>query len=148
MSFERMSTTSPEHPALPEVPESEIHVTYARSSGPGGQNVNKRSTKAVISWNVRASSAFTEDQMALIEVELANRINKEGEVFIHADATRSREQNRISAIEALQRLVREALTPEAERVPTKPTRASKRRRVDEKRMHSVKKQGRSRKDWE
>lgn len=110
--------------------------------------MNKRSTKAVVTWNVRESSVYTDDEMALIEVELANRINNDGEVFINADATRSSEQNKAAAIETLQRLVREALTPEKERKPTKPTKASKRRRVDEKRKHSAKKKERGKKDWE
>jgi ribosome-associated protein len=144
---ERMPSFS-ERPAMPEVPESEIEIDYARSSGPGGQNVNKRSTKAVISWNIRASAAFTEEQMAVIEAELANRINKEGAIVIQADATRSREQNRVAAIETLQRIVRKALTPQKERKPTKPSKAAKRRRLDEKKMQSIKKQRRVRKDWE
>lgn len=147
MPFEYMPSSA-EDPMPSDVPEREIEVTYARSSGPGGQNVNKRSTKAIITWNVRESSAYTGDEMALIEAGLANRINKQGEVVIHADTTRSREQNRAAAIETLQRLVREALTPEAERIPTKPSRAVKKRRLEEKRIHSAKKRERGRKDWE
>jgi len=148
MSFERMSVPSAERPLLPEVPESEIEIDYARSSGPGGQNVNKLNTKAVISWNVRASSVFTEEQMALIERKLANKINKQGEVIIMEDRTRSQAQNHAAAVKKLQESIRKALTPKAERVPTKVSKAKKRRRVADNRIHSAKKRERGRKDWD
>jgi ribosome-associated protein len=117
---------------IPDVPESECWITYARSSGPGGQNVNKRATKAVVKWHVEGSETYDDDQKRLIAAALANRISNEGYVVISAEAERSREQNRKNAVETLRRLVREALTPEEERIPTKPSRAAKRRRLDEK----------------
>ena len=127
-----MPNNSETEPSIPPVPESELWVTYARSSGPGGQNVNKRSTKAIVKWHVEGSPTYTEEQKALIAATLANRISKEGYIVISADAERSREQNRGNAVEVLRRLVADALTPEEERIPTRPTRAAKRKRLDEK----------------
>lgn len=130
------------------VPESEINVDYARSSGAGGQNINKRDTKAQITWSIRDSLSFTDDQKAILERELINWINNEGLVSIQNQETRSREQNRSNAIERLNEIVTIALTPEKERKPTKPTRASKERRLDEKAQHSKLKRERGSKDWE
>jgi ribosome-associated protein len=97
---------------------------------------------------VRESSAFTDEEKALIEAELKNIINKKGEAVIQNSRRRSQKRNEAEAIARLQELVREALTPEAERIPTKPSRASKRKRVEEKRVHSAKKRERGKKDWD
>ncbi len=122
---------------IPDVPESECWVTYARSSGPGGQNVNKRATKTVLKWHVEGSETYDPEQKTLITEALTNRINNEGFVVISADAERRREQNRKDALETLRSLVREALTPEEERIPTKPTKASKQRRLTEKKKRGA-----------
>jgi ribosome-associated protein len=145
MSFERPSTEQNEPN---QIPEGEIDIKFVRSSGPGGQNVNKRSTKAVVAWNVRTSSSFSAEERVLIETELKTRLNKKGEIVITADSTRSQEQNKASAIETLQNLVQDALTPEAERIPTKVSKAKKRKRVEDNRMHSKKKRARGKKDWD
>ena len=146
MPYEWNAPPKPESDsAIPEVPESECWVTYARSSGPGGQNVNKRATKAVVKWHVEGSETYDADQKALIAEALANRINNEGFIVISADAERSREQNRKDALETLRRLVADTLTPEEERIPTKPSRASKRRRLDEKKKRGDVKRQRQKK---
>jgi ribosome-associated protein len=124
------------------VPEREISVEYARSSGPGGQNVNKRDTKAVLRWNVGASSAFSEEEKAKIREFAGKRLNAEDQLVLSADQERSQAQNRDSAVARLQNIVRSALEPEKERRPTKPTRASKERRIDEKRRQGLKKRER------
>lgn len=138
-SFPSLEAESDE-PMIPSVPHSEIKIFHARSSGPGGQNVNKSSTKAIIKWRVNASKTFTEEQKEMITDALASRINKDGCVVIRSDALRSQNQNEESAINLLQRLVVDALTPQKERKPTKPTRASRERRLDEKALVAKKKE--------
>jgi ribosome-associated protein len=120
------------HPKIPDVPREELTITFARSSGPGGQNVNKRRTKAVVKWHVESSPTYSEQEKQRMLTKLANRINNEGFLVVDADAERSQDQNKSNAIAELQRLVRDALKPEIPRIETKPTHASKVRRLDEK----------------
>ncbi|MFA5186241.1 MAG: alternative ribosome rescue aminoacyl-tRNA hydrolase ArfB [Patescibacteria group bacterium] len=127
------------------VPESEIHIEFARSSGPGGQKVNKTSSKAVLRWNVDASSAFTPEEKEIIKTKLANRINKAGELYLDSDTQRSQFQNRANVEELLERLITEVLTPQVARIATKPTRGAKERRLEDKKRQGQKKQNRR---WE
>lgn len=127
---------------LPTIPENELWITYARSSGPGGQNVNKRETKAVVRWHVDGSPLFSDVQKKLIHQRLANRISNDGYLLVDAEAERSQEQNRLKAIEVMQQLVRDAITPVAKRVATKPTRSSQRKRLDEKTLQGQRKKTR------
>jgi ribosome-associated protein len=127
------------------VPDEEISEIFSRSSGRGGQNVNKLSTKVEVRWNVDASMTFTPEEKEKIKQALANRINKEGELIVVSQEERSQMQNRERAIEKLNKLVEAALVPEKERKPTKPTKASKERRLEEKRRIGEKKKQRSEK---
>jgi ribosome-associated protein len=133
----------PEKPnEQPTVPENEIDLEFVRSSGPGGQNVNKTSSKAQLRWNVGASQAFTEEQKAAIRAGAGNRLNKEDEIVLSAQTERSQSQNRDEVVERLQDLVAEALTPEKERRPTKVSKSQRQERLDDKRRTSDKKGGR------
>ncbi len=122
------------------VPESELDIAFVRSSGPGGQNVNKTSTKAQVRWNVGRSGAFTEEQKAAIREAAGNRLTADDEILISAEAERSQPQNRDAAIGRLQALIAEALAPKKERVATQPSRAERDRRLEEKRRQAGKKQ--------
>ncbi len=126
----------------PSVPEAEIDISFVRSSGPGGQNVNKTSTKAQLRWNVGRSAAFDEEQKAAIRAAAGGRLNSEDEIVLSAQSERSQPQNRAEAIGRLQALVAEALLPRAERKETKVTAEDKSRRLDEKGRQSDKKRGR------
>lgn len=128
--------------STPTVPEDEIKITFVRSSGPGGQNVNKRDTKAVLSWSVGASTAFSAGQKELIRAALNNRLNAEDEIVLTAQNERSQIRNREEVIVQLQKLVAAALLPRKERKPTKPSRADKQRRLEEKRQQGQKKKDR------
>ncbi|MFH1077970.1 MAG: alternative ribosome rescue aminoacyl-tRNA hydrolase ArfB [Patescibacteria group bacterium] len=123
----------------PAVPENEMEITFVRSSGPGGQKVNKTSSKAVIRWNIDASSAYSDEEKARIRERLAHRITKEGDLIVTRMQERSQLQNKLDAIQTLRDVVSEALKEEKERVGTKPTRAAKMRRLDEKKQNARKK---------
>ncbi len=126
----------------PGVPESELEIDFVRSSGPGGQNVNKTSTKAQLRWNVGRSAAFTEEQKAAIRAAAGNRLTENDEILVAAEAERSQSQNRDAAVARLRDLVAGALSPKKERVATEPSRADRQRRLEEKKHQSFKKQNR------
>lgn len=136
-----------ENPFLPDnmpktVPESEMEITFVRSSGPGGQRVNKAATKAQVRWNVDRSSAFSDAEKARIRERLQHRITGQGDLIVSCMQERSQVQNRAIAVQALRDMVAMALEEEKERVPTKPTRAAKERRIEEKKRTAEKKRER------
>ena len=118
---------------------SELKLTSSRSSGPGGQSVNKVNTKITLRWDVLNSGAINEDQRALILSKLNKIINIEGEVIISADDSRSQIQNKEEAINKLNIALTKAFHVVKSRKPTKPTKASIRKRLDNKKKHSIKK---------
>lgn len=133
----------------PIIPESEIRLDFARSSGPGGQNVNKVSSKAVLRWSVGSSAAFSEEQKALIRAFAGKLLNKEDEIVLTAESERSQLQNKEEAIRRLRELVAKALTPKKKRRPTRVSRAQKMKRLDEKRIVGQRKRNRKspRNEW-
>lgn len=126
----------------PKVPYGEINIDFVRSSGPGGQKVNKTSSKAQLRWNVGVSAVFSEEQKTAIREAAGNRLNTEDEIILSEQNERSQYQNRDVVIKRLQQLVAEALTPKKERKPTKPSKAQKRQRLDDKRRQGEKKRSR------
>jgi ribosome-associated protein len=124
------------------VPAEELRFTYARSSGPGGQNVNKVSTKAILRWDVAASASLPADVRARLVERHGGRVNTDGVLVIACDEHRSQARNTEECLERLRALLAEALDPPPPRVATRPSRAAKRRRLDEKRLVADKKRGR------
>src|SRR5438552_11209095 len=122
------------------IPEDELGFDASRSGGPGGQNVNKVSTRVTLTFDVTASAALSEDQKRTIMQKLAGRINKEGVLRVISQRTRSQELNRADVTERFSELLREALTPQRKRVKTRVSRAAHARRVEEKKKRSVVKQ--------
>jgi ribosome-associated protein len=125
-----------------QIPESEMKITFARSSGAGGQNVNKTSTKAVLHWKVGESTVFSTTEKDRIRTKLTNRLNDQDEIVIMAEEERSQLQNKLQAITRLQSLVEEALIIPKKRKPTKPTYSSKLKRLETKKQRSIKKASR------
>lgn len=119
-----------------QIPESEVRITFARSSGAGGQNVNKLSTKAIAHWKVGESVVFSSLEKGLIREKLKNRLNSDDEIVLMADDERSQPQNRSNVIERLNVVVNGALYVPKKRRPTRPTRSSKERRLNSKKKHS------------
>lgn len=124
------------------IPESEIKVSYARSSGAGGQNVNKTSTKAILHWSVGHSRVLNWDEKNRVRIKLANRLNNNDELVVMSEEERSQPQNRALATDRLQALVKKALQIAKKRRATKPTKASKLRRIETKKIRSQTKRGR------
>ncbi len=119
-----------------QIPESEFIITFARSSGAGGQNVNKTSTKVIIHWPVGKSLVLSEEEKNRVREKLVNRINNEDELVIMSEEERSQPQNRELAIARLQELVEQAIFVPKKRRPTKPTRSSKLKRLESKKIRS------------
>jgi ribosome-associated protein len=124
----------------------ELEFSTSRSSGPGGQNVNKVSTKVILRWNVLHSILVTDEQKVLLLNKLSSQLTREGELILTAQETRSQLQNKEDVLEKLDALLRKALTKPKVRKATKPSKASKAKRVDNKKRHAEKKQWRKKLD--
>ncbi|MFL5565265.1 MAG: alternative ribosome rescue aminoacyl-tRNA hydrolase ArfB [Gemmatimonadaceae bacterium] len=130
------------------IPRNELDVRVSRSSGAGGQHVNKTSSRVEIFWNIRRSSAPTDAQRARLTEKLASRMTTEGSIRVVASDMRSQSRNRELAEERLVELVRRALVVPRKRKPTKPSRAAKEARLESKKRQSHKKRERSKKAFE
>lgn len=125
------------------IPHEELHVTFARSGGPGGQNVNKVSSKVVLRFDVARSPSLNEWQRArVLEKAPPRYLTKEGELVIAASEHRDQAMNRAAAEARLAACIRDALFVEKARRATRPGRGARARRRDEKSRQSDKKQAR------
>ncbi len=118
------------------IPEQELKISFARSSGAGGQNVNKTSTKVFVHWPIGKSAVLSEEEKQLVRHKLAGKINSEDEIVVSSEEERSQLQNRVLAIAKLNFLVSKALYVPKTRRPTRPTKASKIKRLESKKMRS------------
>ena len=128
--------------------ENELTFTASRSGGPGGQNVNKVSSRVTLAFDVRGSGSLSEEQKRMVMRRLATRINKEGILQIVSQRTRSQELNRADALNRFSELLRRALTPQLPRIKTRIPPAAKRQRLEEKKKRGTTKETRSRKEWD
>jgi ribosome-associated protein len=126
------------------VPVTDLSWTAVRSSGPGGQNVNKVASKVELRFDIARSHALSGAAKSRLYALCKNKLDAEGRVLITSQRTRDQLQNLNDARDKLAALILEALTPPKPRRPTKPTYGSKLRRLDQKKRDSTKKQARGR----
>ena len=131
-------------PAI-DIDESELEERFVRSSGPGGQNVNKVSTAVELRFNLAANTSIPDHARAKLKRLAGRRLTLDGVIIIQADRFRSQEQNRSDARERLKDLIAEALIVQKKRIKAKPSRSAKERRVDAKTTRGHVKKLRSRK---
>jgi len=131
-----------------KIPDWELEFTAARSSGPGGQNVNKTATKVTLRFKVNESKTLSSEQKKMIYNKLAGTLTKQGEIVISEQSSRSQWTNRQTVIRRLNDLVNQALIPEKERGKTRVPAKEKEKRLTEKKKHSAIKKARSKIDLE
>lgn len=124
------------------VPRNEVSLAFSRSSGAGGQNVNKVNSKAEVRWDIAASDSVPQDVLGRFLSRYRNRLDAEGLVFVTSERERDRERNIEDAISKIEEMVMTVWEKPKPRIKTKPTKGSKKRRLNEKAAHGEKKRDR------
>jgi len=128
------------------IPSGELAIAFARSGGPGGQNVNKVASKVELRWNPTTSAALSADERAWLVERLRSRLTTDGTLIVTSTATRDQLKNRDDATSKLALIVRAALDRPKPRRATRPSRGAKRRRLADKRHQAEIKRHRTRPD--
>lgn len=124
------------------VPASELQMSFARSSGPGGQNVNKVESKAILRWNVRTTTSLPADVRERFLQKHGSRLTKEGDLLLASQEFRDQPKNIEACRQRLVGMIKSVLVAPKKRRATKPTKGSKVRRLNDKKSRSQVKQGR------
>jgi ribosome-associated protein len=127
------------------LPEGELNFSFVRSSGPGGQKVNKTASKAVLSWHVKSSVIWKNNQEALSRFLSGNKISNKGHFRADCQEQRSQGQNKEACINKLKNAIKEALKKPVERLTTAPTTRSVEKRIGKKKERSRRKSERGQK---
>lgn len=125
------------------IPDDELDFSASRSSGPGGQNVNKVSTRVTLWFDLMSSPSLSPEDKEIIMRRLGNRIGKDGLLRVISQQTRSQAENRELAVERFVELLRDALKQLPTRKKTRVSKGAKVRRLEAKRRHAIVKSGRS-----
>jgi ribosome-associated protein len=134
MSFTRVLT--------PDLLRNELEFATSRSSGPGGQNVNKVNTKVTLRWNIRDSALLTHEEKELLLHKLTARLTTDGTLLINAQDKRSQLQNKEEVLSKLEHLLKHAFAKKKKRKPTTPSKGSVQTRLNKKKKHAEKKKWR------
>ena len=118
------------------IPEHELEISASRSGGPGGQHVNKTSSRITVHWHVDSSTALPEYLKERVKMKLENQLSAEGFVVVHNSASRSQQQNKEAALENLAQLLRTALHIPKKRIPTKISAGTHETRLKKKAVRS------------
>ena len=119
-----------------QIPFFEMEFSYARSRGPGGQNVNRTNSAAILRWNLWASQSLSDELKERLAQKLHGKLTTEGDLIIRSEVHRDQDQNRSECIKKLHETLRKALFVPKKRVATKPTRSSQRKRLESKKKDS------------
>src|SRR6266436_1967483 len=118
------------------IPDEEFAWSFVRSGGPGGQNVNKVASKAVLRWDLAASPSLPDDVKSRLRTQQRRRITSEGELVLNSQRYRDQERNRLDCLEKLRDMIVQAAAPPKPRRPTRPTRGSREARLQDKRRRA------------
>ena len=125
------------------IPHAELEITASRAGGPGGQHVNKTSSKITIRWNVQKTTALTDEQKTRVLQKIQHKLTTEGDLIVHNSTSRSQHQNRELALKQLAEEVRKSLAVTKQRMATKISKTKKEARLQAKMRRGVVKKMRS-----
>ncbi|MBX2947268.1 MAG: aminoacyl-tRNA hydrolase [Cyclobacteriaceae bacterium] len=128
-------------PTIAEI-QNELIFTTSRSSGPGGQNVNKVNSKVTLKWSVQQSNTLSDEQREILLVKLKTYLTKDGVLLLTAQEKRSQLQNKEEALQKLDQLLKKAFSIRKARKATKPSKTAIQKRIQEKKQRGEKKQWR------